>query len=80
MGQIRSELEQLNNLRYWARKAIPEALPEWGDFSEQLEARENRRELEQVMDAAIEVVMQETDEQLPVVESPLREKKHDKER
>ena len=80
MGQILAELDQLSKVRYWTRKAIPEALPEWEDFSEQMEARENRRELEQVMDAAIEAVTQETDEQPPVVESPAQEKKLDRER
>ena len=78
MGQIRAELDQLSKLRYWTRKAIPEALQEWGDFSEQLEVQENRRELEQVMDAAIEAVTQETDEQQPVQDAS--EQKHDQER
>ena len=41
--------------------------------------RENRRELEQVMDAAIDGVMQESDQQ-PVAESPALEKKRDQER
>ena len=59
-------LDQLSKLRYWTRKAIPEALPEREDFSEQMEVRKNRRELEQVMDAAIEAVTQETDEEQPV--------------
>ena len=67
-------------LIYWTRKAIPEALPERDDFSEQMEVRENRRELEQVMDAAIEAVTQEADEQQPVMESPVLEKKRNQER
>lgn len=79
LGQIREELEQLSKLRYWTRKAIPEALPERNDFSEQLEVRENRRELEQAMDAAIEAVTRDPDQQ-SVVESPALEKKHDQER
>ena len=67
-------------LRCRMRNAIPEALPERDDFSEQMEVRENRREPEQIMDAAIDAVTQETDEQLPEVESPVQEKKHDQER
>ena len=51
-----------------------------GRFSEQMEVRENPREMEQVMDAAIEAVTQETDVQPPVVESPVQEKKIDQER
>ena len=78
LGQIRAELDQLSKLRYWTRKAIPEALPERDDFSEQMEVRENRRELEQVMDAAIEAVTQETDEQQPVQDAS--KQKHDQER
>ena len=80
LGQIRAELDQLSKLRYWTHKAIPEALPERDDFSEQMEVRENRRELEQVMDAAIDAVTQETDEQQLVTESPAQEKKRDQER
>ena len=80
LGQIREELDQLSKLRYWTRKAIPEALPERDDFSEQMEVRENRRELEQVMDAAIDAVTQEADEQQLVTESPAQEKKRDQER
>ena len=45
-----------------------------------MEVRENRRELEQVMDAAIDAVTQEADEQEAVMESPVLEKKHNQER
>jgi hypothetical protein len=44
-----------------------------------MEARENRRELEHVMDAAIDAVMQESDQQ-HVAESPALEKKRGQER
>ena len=80
MGQIREQLDQLSKLRYWTRKAIPEALPERDDFSEQMEVRENRRELERVMDAAIDAVTQEPGAQQPVVERPVQEKKPGQER
>ena len=80
LGQVRAELDQLSKLRHWTRRAIPEVLPELEAFSEQMEVLENRRELEQVMDAAIETVTQDTDEQPPVVESPAQEKKLDQER
>ena len=80
LGQIREVLDQLSKLRYWTRKAIPEALPERDDFSEQMEVRENRRELEQVMDAAIDAVTQETDEQRSVAESQVQDKQRDQER
>ena len=59
---------------------LTQALPERDDFSEQMEVRENRRELERVMDAAIDAVTQETDEQQLVTESPAQEKKRDQER
>ena len=78
LEQIREELDQLSKLRYWTRKAIPEALPERDDFSEQMEVRENRQELEQVMDAAIDAVTQETDEQQPVHDTS--KQKRDQER
>ena len=44
-----------------------------------MEVRENRRELEQVMDSAIEAATQETDKQQLVAESPVQEKKRDQE-
>ena len=80
MGQIQAELDQLSKLRYWTRKAIPDTLPEREELAEQMEVRENRRELEQVMDAAIDAVTQEAVEQQPVAESPTQEKKHNQER
>ena len=73
-------LDQLSKLRYWTRKAIPDALPEREDFAEQMEVRENRRELEQVMDAAIDSVTQETDELQPMPDRSSQEKNHDPER
>ena len=79
LGQIQAELDQLSKLRYWTRKAIPDALQEREDFSEQMEARENRRELERVMDAAIEALTQDPNQQ-PVAERTALEKKHDQER
>ena len=79
MGQIREELDQLSKLRYWTRKAIPEALPERDDFSERMEVRDNQRELEQVMDAAIDAVTQDSNKQ-PVAERTALEKKRDQER
>ena len=78
LGQIRAELDQLSKLRYWTQKAIPDTLPEREDFEEQMEVRENRRELERVMDAAIEAVTQETEEQPPVTERPTQEKDHER--
>ena len=80
LEQIRAELDQLSKLRYWTRKAIPDALPEREDFAEQMEVRENRRELEQVMNAAIDAVTQETDELQPMTERSSQEKDHDQER
>ena len=80
LGQIRAELDQLSKLRYWTRKAIPDALPEREDFAEQMEVRENRRELEQVMNAAIDAVTQETDELQPMTERSSQEKDHGQER
>ncbi len=55
-------------------------MPERDDFSVKMEVQKNLRELEQVMDAAIEAVTQETDEQQPGLESPVQEKKPGQER
>ena len=80
LGQIRQELDQLSKLRYWTRKAIPEALSEDYDTQEQMEAAENKRELKYIVDAAIEAVTEEPAEKQLQPESPKQEKKHDKTR
>ncbi len=78
LGQIRETPDRLSQLRCRMRKAIPEALPERDDFSERMEVRENRRELEQVMDAAIDAGTQEADARQPVQDAS--KQKHGQER
>ena len=80
LEQIRTELDQLRKLRYWTRKAIPEALPEQDGYSEKIEVQENRRELEQVMDAAVDAVTQESGEQQRIREQPTLTMKHEQSR
>ena len=61
-------------------KLIPEALPETYGFQEQRETVENKRDLEQVMDAAVDAVTQDADTPPPVLEAPDRERRHLQER
>ena len=79
-GPVGGAKQLLDQRGYWTRKAIPDALPEREDFAEQMEVRENRREPEQVMNAAIDAVTQETDELQPMTERSSQEKEHDQER
>ena len=39
LGQIQAKLDHLSKLCYWTHKAIPDALADREDFSEQMEAR-----------------------------------------
>ena len=58
-------MAELNRIRYWTRKVIPDALPRVSDgrisIEDAMETAGNRKELEQVEDEAVRSVCQETD-------------------
>ena len=54
--EVKTELTELNRIRYWTRKVIPDALPRVSDgrvsVEDAMETASNRKELEQVEDEA----------------------------
>ena len=56
LEEIKAELVELNRIRYWTRKVIPDALPRISDgrvsVEDAMETAVNRKELEQVEDEA----------------------------
>ena len=62
MESIKRMLGQLNTLRYWTRKVIPEALQERNSFADELDTMRAKRELNAVMDKAISVAVHSPEE------------------
>ena len=56
LEEVKAEMAELNRIRYWARKVIPDALPHVLDgrvsVEDAVETAVNRKELEQVINDA----------------------------
>ena len=56
LEEVKAELAELNRIRYWTRKVIPDALPRMSDgrvsVEDAVETAVNRKELEQVINDA----------------------------
>ena len=67
LEEINAELAELNRIRYWTRKVIPDALPRVSDgrvsIEDAMETAGNRKELEQVEDEAAQAVARWLNEQ-----------------
>ena len=67
LEEIKAELAELNRIRYWTRKVIPDALPHVLDgrvsVEDAVETAGNRKELEQVEDEAVQAVARWPNEQ-----------------
>ena len=54
LEEVRAELAELNRIRYWTRKVIPDALPRVSDgrvsVEDAVETASNRKELEEIME------------------------------
>ena len=57
LDSIIKMLGQLNTLRYWTRKAVPEALEDRGSFADELDTMRSKRELNEVIDKAVAAVV-----------------------
>ena len=66
LEEIKAELAELNRIRYWTRKVIPDALPRVSDgrisIEDAIETAVNRKELEQVEDEAAQTALRELKE------------------
>ena len=67
LEEVKAEMAELNRIRYWTRKVIPDALPRVSDgrisIEDAMETAGNRKELEQVEDEAAQAVARWLNEQ-----------------
>ena len=67
LEEVKAEMAELNRIRYWTRKVIPDALPHVlaGRVSveDAMETASNRKELEQVEDEAVQMAARQPQEQ-----------------
>ena len=63
LEEVKAELAELNRIRYWTRKVIPDALPRMSDgrvsVEDAMETAVNRKELEQVEIEAAQTALRE---------------------
>lgn len=68
LEEIKAELAELNRIRYWTRKVIPDALPHVLDgrvsIEDAMETSGNRKELEQVINDAEKNALRQSDDPL----------------
>jgi len=67
LEEVKSELTELNSIRYWTRKVIPDALPSVSEgrvsLEDAMETAGNRKVLEQVEERAAQMVVHQPQEQ-----------------
>ena len=58
LEEVKAELAELNRIRYWMRKIVPDVLPRVSDgrisVEDAMETAVNRKELEQVEEKAVQ--------------------------
>ena len=68
--EVKAEMAELNRIRYWTRKVIPDALPRVSDgrvsVEDAMETASNRKKLEQVEDEAAQTALRELGESKPL--------------
>ena len=73
LEEIKSELAELNRIRYWTRKVIPDALLRVSDgrvsVEDEMETAVNRKELEQVINDAEKNALRQSDDPLQTNQS-----------
>ena len=59
LEEVKAEMAELNRIRYWTRKVIPDALPRISDgrvsVEDAMETAVNRKEMEQVEDEEVQM-------------------------
>ena len=67
LEEVKSELAELNRIRYWTRKVIPDALPSVSkgrvSVEDAMETAVNRKALEQVEEQAAQMAVRQPQEQ-----------------
>ncbi len=73
LEEVKAELAELNRIRYWTRKVIPDALPHVLDgrvsIEDAVETAVNRKELEQVINDAEKNALRQSDDPLQTNQS-----------
>ena len=73
LEEVKAELAELNRIRYWTRKVIPDALPRMSDgrvsVEDAMETAGNRKELEQVINDAEKNALRQSDDPLQTNQS-----------
>ena len=68
LEEVKAELAELNRIRYWTRKVIPDALPRVSDgrisIEDAMKTAGNRKELEQVINDAEKNALRQSDDPL----------------
>ena len=66
LEEVKNELTELNRIRYWTRKVIPDALPRVSDgrvsIEDAMETAGNRKELEQVANDAVKSALRQSND------------------
>ena len=66
LEEVKTEMAELNRIRYWTRKVIPDALPRMTDgrvsVEDAMETAVNRKELEQVINDAEKNALRQSDD------------------
>ena len=64
LEEVKAEMAELNRIRYWTRKVVPDALPRVSDgrvsIEDAMETAGNRKELEQTQENMLDGIMFET--------------------
>ena len=73
LEEVKTEMAELNRIRYWTRKVIPDALPRMSDgrvsVEDAVETAVNRKELEQVINDAEKNALRQSDDPLQTNQS-----------
>ena len=73
LEEVKAEMAELNRIRYWTRKVIPDALPRVSDgrvsVEDAVETAVNRKELEQVINDAEKNAVRQSDDLLQTNQS-----------
>ena len=71
--EVKAEMVELNRIRYWTRKVVPDALPRVSDgrvsVEDAMETAVNRKELEQVINDAEKNALRQSDDPLQTNQS-----------
>ena len=75
LEEVKSELAELNRIRYWTRKVIPDALPRVSEgrvsVEDAMETAANRKELEQVEEKVVQTITRKQNENTHVEQTPV---------